>query len=176
MTSTRTAEFVRRLATPDPLLPLSEAGSEYDGNEYAALPVKYSVFVIRLCCNVLQMWVLADNWSAPVLHTCATVFGSGSLEPEYASLIHQMNQRGAGARKPPSHPWHRGLAQPRRVRANGPSSTTCGPGAVRQTVLVLRFGLRLKPSHPAHRTRATRCAKSSTQSNRTPRNQARASR
>jgi len=48
VTLTRTAEFVRRLATPDPLLPLSEAGSEYDGNEYAALPVAVRMTVITL--------------------------------------------------------------------------------------------------------------------------------
>ena len=32
----------------------SHAEREYDGNEYAALPVKYSPFIIRLCINAFR--------------------------------------------------------------------------------------------------------------------------
>jgi hypothetical protein len=30
-------------------------GVEYDGKEYGALPVDYSVFLITLCCNIFQL-------------------------------------------------------------------------------------------------------------------------
>ena len=35
--------------------------SEYAGIEYAALPVNHSVFVVRLSCNIFQIWLVADN-------------------------------------------------------------------------------------------------------------------
>ena len=39
---------------PSPTPPCAPNATEYDANEYAALPVNYSVFVITLCCSAFK--------------------------------------------------------------------------------------------------------------------------